>query len=105
MMPKKHIMVRYRVKAGSAAENEQLIAAVFAQLRETLPADLTYSAHKLDDGVSFVHLAEIRSTDGSNPLTGLSAFQAFTRNLRDRCEEPPVSVELQQVGAYSAPEH
>jgi hypothetical protein len=35
-----------------------------------------------------------------SPLPGLEAFQAFTRDIRDRCDEPPVVTELQTVGAY-----
>ncbi len=50
-------VVRYTTRAGSADENEKLIKAVFAQLAEQLPKGLRYVAIRLDDGVSFIHVA------------------------------------------------
>jgi hypothetical protein len=35
-----------------------------------------------------------------NPLIQLEAFTAFTAGIKDRCAEPPVTVELQQIGRY-----
>ncbi|MEO8451243.1 MAG: hypothetical protein ABI647_15710 [Gemmatimonadota bacterium] len=96
----KRIMVRYKVKADRAAENESYIAKVFEQLERERPSGLRYAAFKLDDGVSFVHLVSQEAADGTNPLTAVSAFQAFTKDIRDRCEEPPVATVLTEVGSY-----
>jgi len=96
----KTVMVRYKVKADRAAENERLITSVFAQLASEAPAGLRYATFKLDDGVSFVHIASIDTVDGSNPLNATSAFKAFTAQVTDRCEEPPVAVDLHAVGSY-----
>jgi hypothetical protein len=96
----KRMMVRYKVKPDRVAENERSIADVFEQLNREQPAGLRYASFKLDDGVSFMHIVEVDTTDGSHPLQALSAFNAFTASVRDRCDEPPVSVELQAVGAY-----
>jgi hypothetical protein len=30
----------------------------------------------------------------------LSVFKAFTAQIKDRCEEPPVAVDLKDVGSY-----
>jgi hypothetical protein len=57
------------------------------------------SIKKADD-VSFVHIASIETEDGSNPLDGSQSFRAFQEGIRDRCEEPPVAVELQEIGSY-----
>ena len=96
----KRVMVRYKVKADRAAENENYITKVFEQLKSENPPGLHYASFKLDDGVSFVHIASIDSADGSNPLGELSAFKAFTGQIKDRCEEPPVASNLNEVGSY-----
>ena len=96
----KRMMVRYKVKPERVAENERSIVSVFEQLNREQPAGLRYVSFKLDDGVSFMHIVEVDAPDGAHPLRALSTFNAFTASVRDRCDEPPVSVELQAVGAY-----
>lgn len=96
----KTVMVRYRVKADRAAENEAFIGKVFEQLKREQPAGLHYASFKLEDGVSFVHIASIDTADGSNPLGERSAFKAFVADIRERCDEPPVATPLTEVGAY-----
>ena len=96
----KRMMVRYKVKADRVAENERYITSVFEQLNREKPAGLRYASFKLDDGVSFMHIVSLETADGSNPLRELAAFKAFTAEVRDRCDEPPVTVELQEVGSY-----
>jgi hypothetical protein len=96
----RHVMVRYKVKADRAAENEELVRAVYDELHRAEPAGLRYRTFKLDDGVSFVHVAEIDTEDGQSPLPGVAAFQRFQEHIRDRCEEPPVVTELHEVGAF-----
>lgn len=98
----KRVMVRYKVKADRAGENEQLIKKVFDALDRERPAGLHYTSLKLADGVSFVHIATHDASDGSNPLTSLPEFTAFTAAIKERCEEPPVSVEWTEVGSYDA---
>jgi hypothetical protein len=93
-------MVRYKVKPDQAARNEELIRAVYAELAEKRPAGVRYSASKLDDGVTFVHLARVQAQDGQSPLAALDAFKAFQRDIRARCEEQPVVVELTQIGSF-----
>ena len=96
----KRVMVRYKVKPDRAAENEAFISEVFDQLRQDSPSGLRYASFKLDDGVSFVHIASIETDDGGNPLASTEAFKAFQANIKDRCEEPPVAVELDAIGSY-----
>ena len=92
------VMVRYKVKPEQVARNEELVRAVYAELRQAEPGGLRYATFKLPDGVTFVHLAD---TNGAGtPLTGLAAFQAFQAELRDRCDEPPVLSELSEVGSF-----
>lgn len=96
------VLVRYKIKASRAAENEALVRGVFEQLVQAAPAGVRYRTLKLGDGVSFVHILEADA--GGNPLADLPAFKAFTAEVRERCEEAPVTMEFSEVGAYAAAE-
>ena len=72
----RHVIVRYTVKADRAEENEQLVRAVYDELHSTEPAGLSYATLKLDDGISFVHIAA--TEDGRNPLATVAAFMALS---------------------------
>ena len=93
----KQVMVRYKVKPELVAENEALVRAVYDDSTRVAPADFRYATFRLEDGVSFVHLAW---TNGDAPLSKLDAFQRFTAQIRDRCDEPPAVTELAAIGAY-----
>jgi hypothetical protein len=94
----RRVMVQYKVKADRAAENERYIQAVFAQLEREKPAGLRYASFKLDDGVGFVHIASVETAE--NPLAALAAFKEFTAQIKDRCDEPPVTTTLNEIGSY-----
>lgn len=96
----KRVMVRYKVKPDQAIENQRLVAEVYADLQRTAPAGLRYATFKQDDGLSFVHIASIETETGESPLPQLPAFQAFLAQIKERCSEPPVAVELEAIGAY-----
>ena len=96
----KRVMVRYRVKSDKADENRQYIEKVFEELKSNGPEGLRYASFILEDGVSFVHVASVETNDGTNPLTESDAFKAFQAGIKDRCDEPPVAVELHEVGSY-----
>ena len=94
----KRVMVRYRVKPDRVAENEKYVKAVFEQLNRERPAGLRYASFKLEDGVSFVHLVWVDGAD--DPLREVAAFGAFTAGIKSRCDEPPIAVNLTEVGSY-----
>lgn len=94
----RRIMVRYKVKPERVEENEALVRAVYAELAASAPPGFRYATFKLPDGVSFVHLAVLEGDD--NPLTRTAAFAEFQRGIRERCDEPPASVDLEEVGSY-----
>jgi len=98
----RQVMVRYKVKPDRVAENEQLVRAVYDELARTEPAGLRYATFRLDDGVSFVHLASSETDDGHNPLSEVKAFGRFQEDIADRCEEGPVVTELRQIGSFRA---
>ncbi len=91
------VVVRYTTHADRADENERLIRAVFADLAERQPSGFRYTATRLEDGVSFVHVATI---EGENPLDTSVPFATFVAGIGERCPEPPVSSRGTTVGAY-----
>jgi hypothetical protein len=99
-MTERRVVVRYKVKPERVEEHEALIRNVFADLAKTRPDGLAYQALKLEDGLSFVHVATVSTSDGKNPLTALASFQAFTANIDDRCDETPVSSTVTAIGAW-----
>jgi hypothetical protein len=94
----RQVMVRYKVAPEMVARNEELVRAVYAELHEADPPGFSYMTLKLDDGVTFVHIA--RSENGPGPLSGLAAFRRFLDGIADRCTEQPVTTEWGQVGAF-----
>ncbi len=91
-------VIRYRTKPDQADENERLIRDVFTELSEQRPEGLRYAAFRLDDGVSFVHMAVV---DGEvNPLNASAAFAAFQAGIGDRVEEGPIPADATAVGSY-----
>jgi hypothetical protein len=73
-------IVRYKVKPALVDENEKLVRAVYAELAKVKPAHFSYATYKLDDGLSFVHIAEFTG-EGKGPLSGIAAFAAFQQNV------------------------
>ena len=90
-------VIRYKTKPEHAEENERLIRNVFAELSNEGPEGLRYAAFRLDDGVSFLHVAVV---EGENPLLSSDAFGAFQAGISDRCEEGPSPANATIVGSY-----
>jgi hypothetical protein len=93
----RQVMVRYKVKPDRVEENEQLVREVYEELALTRPEGLRYGTFKLDDGVTFVHLAV---HGDPNPLGQVEAFARFQAEIRERCDEPPVVATMEEVGSY-----
>ena len=91
-------MVRYRCKPEQVDRNEELVREVYAELHRRDPAGLRYATFRLDDGVTFVHIAEIDG-DG-NPLAGIDAFAQFTAHIEERCDEPPHAAGMHEIGSF-----
>lgn len=93
-------VVRYKAWPDRADENQALIEEVFAELEDTRPEGLRYASFRLEDGVTFVHIAEVTTGDGKNPLTEVAAFKAFAAEVGDRCEEKPLAMGATPVGRF-----
>jgi hypothetical protein len=96
----KATVVRYQTKPERAAENQQLIEAVFADLEEREPEGFTYKVFRLEDGVSFIHVVIEHDVEEPDSLQAVPAFQAFLADIADRCEISPVATGATIVGGY-----
>jgi hypothetical protein len=95
----KRTLIRYKARPDLADKNAELIAAVFAQLRDAKPDGLRYLALRLEDD-SFVHFVATETDEGSKALRELASFQAFQNGIRDRCDEMPLARSARIVGNY-----
>jgi hypothetical protein len=94
-------VVRYQAKADRADENQRLIEAVFDELHERGLAGFSYQVFRLEDNVSFVHLATDHE-DVENPasLQDVAAFRTFVSDIASRCEVAPLAMKATAVGSY-----
>jgi hypothetical protein len=94
------VVVRYRTRAEQADENQALVEKVFAELAAAPPAGLRDVTFRLADGDEFVHVAEVDTPDGTNPLAAVAAFAEFQRGIPERMVEGPVVADASLVGSY-----
>jgi hypothetical protein len=94
-----YTVVRYTIKPGMEDRNAELVRAVYRELTELKPAGFRYATYRLEDGRTFVHVAE-RDGDGKNPLPELAAFREFQAGIRERCESGPEASGAELVGRY-----
>jgi hypothetical protein len=96
----KTTVVRYQAKPDRADENQSLIDAVFADLAARRPKGFSYKVFRLEDGVSFVHVATEHDLPDPDSLQDVPAFQAYVAGVADRCEVPPVVTGASVVRSY-----
>ena len=96
----KATVVRYQAKPERAAENQQLIEAVFAELAQRQPEGFTYKVFRLEDGVSFLHVVIEHDVENPDSIQAVPAFQAFVAGIAERCDVPPVATGATIVGGY-----
>ena len=99
----KRVVVQYRTRNEAADENQAAIERVFAGLAEGEPDGLSYTSMRLEEeeaGTVFVHVAEVSTEDGSNPLAALAEFGEFQTGLPDRTVEPPLARQATVIGSY-----
>lgn len=94
------VVVRYQTHPEAADTNQHLIEQVFAELAAKQPDGLSYTSFRLDDGVTFVHIAS--TTGDKSPLDDLTAFAEFQREIRTRLAGPPEFQQATLVGRYDS---
>ena len=92
-------VARYAVKAGMEEANAELIRAVYEELGVRRPTGFSYATFRLEDGRTFVHVAEHEGPVES-PLRSLLAFSEFLSGLDGRCEWGPVVTIAELVGRF-----
>jgi hypothetical protein len=91
-------LIRYRTRPEQAAANEELIRAVYEELRKTQPDGLSYATFRLADQVTFLHL--VGTEQAPSPLLAVRAFSEFQAGIADRCDQLPVREQLTTIGSY-----
>ncbi len=91
-------VIRYRTRPERADENERLVREVFAELAAKNPNGLRYGVFRLEDGVSFLHVAVLDGEE--NPLSTSAAFGEFQAGIKDRCAEGPMPSDATLIGNY-----
>jgi hypothetical protein len=86
----KRVMVQYTVNLDRAAENEELVRAVYDEPLRTRPDRLRYATFRLSDRVSFVHLAE-HDEDGAESADAARLVQALPGGHRGALRRTPRS--------------
>jgi hypothetical protein len=86
------------VKPEAAEENERLVRDVYEELGRLRPDGFHYATFKLDNGVTFVHLATHEGDH--NPLPEVAAFRRFQEGLGERCATAPVLTDVEEVGSF-----
>ena len=92
-------MVTYQVKDGRTDENSAYVREVMADLDARSTEGVAYSVYLLDDGVTFLHVADEDGEGGKLQVS--EAFQRFTATLvEDRCADTPQLHQMTLVGSY-----
>jgi hypothetical protein len=55
---------------------------------------------RLEDAVSFIHVVIEHDIENPDSLQSVPAFQAFVREITDRCAVQPVAMGATVVGGY-----
>jgi hypothetical protein len=91
------VISRYRLKADQRDRDEQLVAAVREELERVRPDWLRWDVYRLEDGLTILSVLDV---DEPGQLRRLVEFTAYTETLDGRCEEPPVTDVVEQLGSY-----
>jgi hypothetical protein len=93
-------MVTYQVRDGLADENSKYVREVMADLQDRGTKGVTYAVYLLEDGVTFLHVAQEEGEGGAIQVS--EAFQRFTATLmEDRCANTPELHQMTLVGSYA----
>ena len=92
----RRVMVRYTGEARPGGRRTSSSSATSTRSSRLRPDGFHYGTFKLDDGVTS---STWPRTSDDNPL-GRSRVRPVPGELRDRCDEPPVLTELEEVGSF-----
>ncbi len=95
------LVTRYATRSAEAADdNQRRVEAVFAELAETQPGNVSYLVLRLADD-SFVHISfHGHEPSDPNPISSSKAFAHFTDGHGERREGAVDQQQASLVGAY-----
>lgn len=93
-------LARYRVKAEKKEEVLSVVEEFVKTVKENEPGTLRYTAYRLEDGVSFVHIMYFKDEDAEQRHRGSENARKFEKRLRPNCEEEPEFVTITPVPAH-----
>ena len=96
------IRVQYTVREDFAETNAANIRAVMDELRESGAEGIQYTAFRIGDGNTFVHIVVMASEAQADIVPGLAAFGRFRAALRDGAVTPPTNEAWTVVGTSYA---
>ena len=96
------VRVQYTVRPDFVATNEANIRAVMDELRALGDVGVYYSAFRLGDGATFLHLVVMDDVNLAGIVPGLDAFKVFRAALREGLQAPPTDETWTVVGTSFA---
>ena len=97
----KRLVTRYAMKSGEDAnENQRRVKAVFEELNDAKPGNVSYLVLRLADN-SFVHVSfHDHGDDELNPIASTPGFGHFQDGHETRRQGPVDQQTAELVGAY-----
>jgi predicted SnoaL-like aldol condensation-catalyzing enzyme len=101
ILMEKRLVTRYVTRSTEAAdENQRRVEAVFAELNDRKPDNVSYIVLRLADN-SFVHVSfHNHGDDDENPISSTAAFAHFQQDHADRRDGNVDQQTATLVGAY-----
>jgi hypothetical protein len=92
------VVIQYRLREDKKDLDRRLVAAVHEELDRVRPDWLLrWDVYRLEDDVTTVSVVDV---DDPSQLRRLVEFTAYTETLDARCEEPPTTSLVEQLGSY-----
>ena len=96
----KRVMISYKIKSDQVERNEELVRDVYEELSRVRPDGFRYATFKLEDGVTFVHIASYDEDAEFSLPRDSAAFGRFQDGIEERYDEPAVVMQTEEIGSY-----
>jgi quinol monooxygenase YgiN len=90
-------LARYRVKADKQEQVVSIVEEFVKKVRDQESNTLRYTAYRLEDGVSFVHIMYFKDEEAEEHHRGTDYLKQFEKLLHPDCVEEPVFVTITPV--------
>jgi quinol monooxygenase YgiN len=93
-------LARYRVKEEKKDQVSSIVEEFVKKVRDQESNTLRYTAYRLEDGVSFVHIMYFKDEEAEEHHRGTDYLKEFEKLLHPDCEEGPELVTITPVPAH-----